>query len=106
MAARLHVLMMKLVRLAQDRPSLNLRGRVFWICPVLLVSSLSFAATNSELVDEIPPLRPPRAEIPATFLERYGVWIVVAAGVFLFIAGVGGLLFSRKNKTSPLPPEI
>jgi len=71
----------------------------------LLILPLS-AATNSETAGEIPVLHPPHAEIPPTFREQYGGW-VVAGGVLL--AGLGGVAFWWLNRPKPpvlVPPEI
>jgi hypothetical protein len=64
------------------------------------------AQTNTELVDQIPPLRPPHAELPAGFWERNGVWITVAAAVVLYLTFLAVWLLRRKIEPAPVPPEI
>jgi|SRR4051812_19106199 hypothetical protein len=108
MAARSYLLRGHL-RLPGSKISSNPQQHVFSIfagLPGLFWATLSHAATNSELVDEIPGLRPPRGEIPPTFLDRYGVWIVIAAILIVYVAAMAVWLLTRKAKTSPLPPEI
>jgi hypothetical protein len=67
---------------------------------------LSFSATNSELADEIPPLRPPRGELPPGFWEQNGTWISVVAVLLLAVASVAVWIFRRPRVPAPLPPDI
>jgi len=68
----------------------------------LLTVQLTFGATtNSPGANDIPPLRPPHGEIPPTFWEQYGLWIVLSGFVLLALAAVGGWLLSR-----PKPPAV
>ena len=62
------------------------------------------AATNA--IDEIPPLRPPRGEIPPGFWEAHG-WDVGCAG--LALAGLLVILWrvlSRKRPKPTVAPEV
>jgi hypothetical protein len=59
------------------------------------------AATNLLEPDEIPPLRPPRAELPPTFWEQHGV--TVAAGIVVFLGLLTILIWYLRR---PVPPVI
>jgi|KBSMisStaDraftv2_1062788.scaffolds.fasta_scaffold138316_2 hypothetical protein len=66
-----------------------------------------FAATNiSAGEDDLAKLRPPRAEIPATFWERYNVWIIIGSLVFLALIGIIIWIVTRPKPPVIVPPEI
>lgn len=68
--------------------------------------SFSFAATNPLDLDAIPPLHPARAEIPPTFREQYGLWVVVGSiAVLALICGIAWLL-SRSKPPIVVPPAL
>jgi len=67
----------------------------------LLTVNRVFSATNSSGPDEIPPLHPPHAEIPPTFWEQYGQWVIVGC-IILLVA----LAFAIWFLTRPRPPII
>src|SRR5215475_6903454 len=49
----------------------------------------AFCATNISAGDEdAAKLRPPRAEIPPTFWERYNIWNIAGALVFSALLGI------------------
>lgn len=62
------------------------------------------AATNLLSPDEIPPLRPPRAELPPTFWERYGPWPAIGGSVVLLLSGAGIWLLLRPKTPRPVAP--
>jgi len=64
------------------------------------------AATNSESENEILKLSPPHAELPASFGEQYGLWVVIAAVVLLALVGAGLWLMLRPKPSIPVPIEI
>ncbi len=64
------------------------------------------AATNLLSPDEIPPLRPPRAELPPTFWERYGPWPAIGGSVLLLLLGIGIWLLLRPRPPQPVPPVV
>jgi hypothetical protein len=67
----------------------------------------SFAATNiSAGDDEFTKLRPPRAEIPPTFWERYNIWILAGALVFLALIGIIIWIVTRPKPPVIVPPEV
>ena len=67
---------------------------------ILAVWTLSatqlFADTNLPEVEAIPPLYPPRPEIPPGFWEQHGVAVIVA-GVLFAGAGVGDPVHASGN---------
>jgi hypothetical protein len=85
--------------------------------PRSLVVALSLLATTSLLLgadpasalpdtNTISKLRPPRGEIPPTFWEQYGWWVVV--GVVLLAAFAGGLVWFLLRPRPPVlvPPHV
>jgi hypothetical protein len=62
--------------------------------------------TNSELADQIPKLKPPHGEIPPGFWEQYGVWVIVAALVLVYLLTWVIWLVMRKRKPTIIPPEV
>ena len=64
---------------------------------------LACAATN--LPDQIPPLRPPRGEIPPGFWEEHGLSIVAGSALALVFLGVAGWLLTRRKPPPPPAPE-
>jgi hypothetical protein len=72
---------------------------------LILQSSLS-AATNSLDPDAIPPLRPPHAEIPPTFWEQHGLWVVVVGILLLALGCVAAWFLTRPKPPVVAPPEV
>lgn len=68
--------------------------------------SLLRAATNAADADEIPPLRPPHAEIPPTFWEQYSLWVVLLGALVLAMACVAVWLLLRPRPLEVVPPEV
>jgi hypothetical protein len=67
----------------------------------------TFAATNiSAGDDELAKLRPPRAEIPPTFWERYNIWIIAGALVFLALLGIIVWIVTRPKPPIIVPAEV
>jgi len=65
------------------------------------------AATNiSAGDDDLGKLRPPRAEIPPTFWERYNIWIIAASLIFLALIGIIVWIVTRPKPPIIVPPEI
>ena len=58
----------------------------------MCISLRLMSQSNDVSVEEIPPLRPLRAEMPPTFGEQYGVWIALAGLLLLVI--VAGIIWS------------
>jgi len=82
--------------------------------PRILAAALAFAtasplcATPSKrpAPDEIPSLRPPHAEIPPTFWEQHGFWIVVLGALGLALVGVAIWVLTRPRPPVVVPPEV
>jgi hypothetical protein len=67
----------------------------------------TFAATNISSGDEeLSKLRPPRGEIPPTFWERYNIWIIAAALVFLAVVGIMVWIVTRPKPPIIIPAEV
>jgi hypothetical protein len=67
----------------------------------------AFAATNiSAGDDQLAKLRPPRAEIPPTFWERYNIWIIIGSLVFLAFVGIIVWIVTRPKPPIIVPAEV
>jgi hypothetical protein len=73
---------------------------------LLAVQSLFAAATNAPANDEIPPLRPPHAEIPATFWDQYSAWVILAGVLVVGLIGVAAWFLSQPKPPVVVPPEV
>ena len=73
---------------------------------LLAARPLFAAATNAPANDEIPPLRPPHAEIPATFWDQYGVWVILAGVLVMALVGAAIWFFTRPKPPVVVPPEV
>ena len=71
-----------------------------------LAAQALFAATNSPARDEIPPLRPPHAEMPPDFWEQYGLWVVLGAAFLLTSVCVAAWFLARPKPPVVVPPEV
>jgi hypothetical protein len=70
---------------------------------ILLTLPLAAAA---QVTNDIPPLRPPHAEIPPAFLEQHG-WGVLFGSVVLFtLVGFAVWRRLRPKPESAVPPEV
>ena len=86
--------------------SLEVRSRILWIAFWCLADRAIFAATNSAGSEEIPKLLPPREEIPLSFWDQYGVWVVVLGIFLLVVVGAAIWFLSRPRPPVPVPPEV
>jgi hypothetical protein len=82
-------------------------GLRIWLGALLVLAArLSFgAATNAPTPDDIPPLRPPHGEIPPSFWEQHGLWVVLGGVAVLALGGVGAWLLTRAKPPVVVPPE-
>jgi len=72
-----------------------------------LTPSLALAAaTNAIDPDAIPPLRPPQAEIPPTFWEQHGLWVVIVGILLLALSCVAAWFLTRPKPPVVVPPEV
>ena len=66
----------------------------------------SLVAQTNVPIEEIPPLLPPRGELPPSFSEQYGLWLVLG-GVFLLAAVAAAIWFlTRPKPARMIPPAI
>jgi hypothetical protein len=94
----------------RGRDDRNARG---WCARVLAVMLMFFssaaglpAQTNEPAGEPIPPLVPPRSEIPPTFWEQNRKWILVTGVVSLGVVSGAAWALSRPKRRAPLPPAI
>jgi hypothetical protein len=64
------------------------------------------AATNSIAPDAIPLLRPPHGEIPPTFWEQHGLWVVIVGLLLLALIGAAVWFLTRPKPPVIVPPEV
>ncbi|HVV01772.1 MAG TPA: hypothetical protein VHH88_10455, partial [Verrucomicrobiae bacterium] len=62
--------------------------------------------TNIPSLSRIPPLRPPKPEIPPTFLEQHGVALWTGIGVFVAFCALLAFYLARPRRTLPVPPGV
>jgi hypothetical protein len=73
---------------------------------ILLHSSfLLLAATNPSAADIIPPLRPPRGEIPPTLWEQNRLRVIIAGALLLGLVGVVVWWRRRPRPAVIVPPD-
>ena len=63
------------------------------------------AATNTN-ADSIPPLLPPRAELPPSFWEEHGTSVVLCGIALLGLICIAVWWLSRKRPQAVAPPEV
>ncbi len=73
---------------------------------LLTVQPLFSAATKSPSPDAIPPMRPPHAELPPSFWEQYGLWVILIVVLLLVLAGVAIWLLTRPKPPVLVPPDV
>ena len=73
-----------------------------------LLSSARFVlgATNLISADEIPALRPVRPELPPSFWEQYGAWVIIGGTALAF--GIAALVWwiARPKPPVVVPPAV
>ena len=79
--------------------------RIFTVTFVLFFAPLLLAATNSNLPADIPPLRPPRGEIPPSFWEQHGGWVIAGGCVALLVVAAAIWWLTRPKAAAVLAPE-
>ncbi|HSU54765.1 MAG TPA: hypothetical protein VLT36_11955 [Candidatus Dormibacteraeota bacterium] len=72
----------------------------------MMLAAFGLGASNSPEADAIPPLRPPRGEIPLTFWEQYGAWMIAGSIFFLFLFAAVIWRFTRPRPKTPIPVEV
>ncbi len=61
---------------------------------------------NSNAPEAIPALRPPHAEIPATFWDQYSAWVILAGVLVAALVGLAIWFFTRPKPPVVVPPEV
>ena len=64
------------------------------------------AATNSDDSPDLVVLSPPHPEMPPTFWEQHGAWLIVAAVALLALASLAVWWWLRPKPPVVLPPEV
>jgi hypothetical protein len=72
----------------------------------LFASSLSLLAASPPSLDDIPPLRPPHAEIPPTFWEQHSVLVILPAALLLALVCVAVWFLTRPKPPMIVPPDV
>ena len=62
------------------------------------------AATNSDVSEPIPKLRPPLPEIPPTFWEQHGLLVSCAASALVLVGAFAGWRLTRPKPPVFVPP--
>lgn len=71
-------------------------------------SSFLAAAAETNSASELPAssLRPPRGELPASFWEQYGIWIILASLLLLCWIALAVWLIVRPKAAPPVPRAV
>ena len=80
--------------------------RSIWFSTVLSAVLALSAATDSESENEILKLSPPYPELPPTFWEQYGLWIVLVAVALVVLVLAAVWWWLRPKPSLPVPIEI
>jgi len=67
---------------------------------------LSAANTNPIAANEIPPLLPPRPELPPTIWEQYGPWLVTAGVLIVGLLALSLWFLLRPKPLPAVPPHV
>jgi hypothetical protein len=74
---------------------------------LLFLASPALPATNIfSSADDLPKLRPPRAEMPPTFWEKYELWAILGSIVVLALIATMVWLLTRPKPPIIVPPGI
>jgi hypothetical protein len=71
----------------------------------LFSSGVAVSATDTN-IDSIPPLRPPRAELPSSFWEEHGTSVVLCGIALLGFISMAVWWVSRGRPQAVAPPEV
>jgi len=86
----------------------DLGFRISVCCLLLARPGLALADPTNGLPDQIPPLRPPRAEIPPTFWEQCTSpqnrgWLLLGSALLLALVAEAGSSYSARGASPPKP---
>ena len=83
-----------------------LGGRLFGLGMALTALFAQRALAQDSGAEEIPPLRPPRGEIPPGIWEQHSVAIIVAGMLLLFLVAALVWFLTRPKAILPVAPEV
>jgi hypothetical protein len=96
-----------IVSAASTRLSLRLASIFCLMSSVCLLPFFAVSQTNTNsALEEIPPLRPPRAEIPPGFWEQHSGQVLAVILVLLIGIGVALWLLFRGRPQTAMPPAV
>ena len=82
----------------------SVRVSAFGVRVLLLLAGFSVTAQPDSSLERIPPLRPPHAEIPPTFWEQHGLWVVLGGVLVVGLVCAGVWLLMRPKAPVIVPP--
>jgi hypothetical protein len=71
-----------------------------------LAPAFPLRAADPISTNDIPPLRPPHAELPPSFWDQYGLWVVIVGVLFLAFVSCLVWLLTRPKPPVVVPPEV
>jgi hypothetical protein len=74
------------------------------LCVLFEISALARADFDASPSDKIPPLLPPRGEIPPTFWEQHGTLVIVGSILTLAVISAAIWLLTRPRPPVVVPP--
>jgi hypothetical protein len=80
--------------------------RIWPSCVVLTITRLTLVVQTNGLPDQIPPLRPPRTEIPPTFWDQYNAWVLLGSALLLALFAGTVWLLTRPKREVVMPPAM
>lgn len=72
----------------------------------LLAPALPLLAASPTSPDDIPPLRPPHAELPPTFWDQYSLWVILFGVLLLALVCAVAWVLTRPKPPMVVPPEV
>jgi hypothetical protein len=82
------------------------RGLIAGVAPALLSCLLLTSAHGQVDAEDIPPFRPPKGELPPSFWEQHGLWLILGIVALLALAVlVWRILANRPPAAPPTPAE-
>ncbi len=77
-----------------------------WLAVLILILSNPPLITFAQSTNDIPPLRPPHAEIPPTFWEEHTASVSLVGFALLAIIGIAIWFATRPKPPVMVPPEV
>lgn len=77
----------------------------YFLC-LLAPHAFCAATTNTPAADEIPPLRPPHAEMGPTFWEQSSWWVILSGVFLVLLVCVAVWFLTRPKPPVVIPPEV